>query len=240
MKTRVVDPCLLSSEERFVMLELMKRHFDGISPEIFYADLDEKNGAVLIEGSMGELVGFSTFIYYEHVFDGEAVSVIYSGDTIVDPSAWNSTAMMRSVMAAYFDCHRDNGGQPLYWFLITSGFRTYRFLPVVFQKYYPHHEAPTPPDMKRLLDDLAFSKFGCDYDSSSGIVRLKQAQTLKPHLASVPETRLDNPDVGFFLQSNPGYVLGDELASITELSRENLTRAGLRLLGHALPIKAAG
>jgi hypothetical protein len=37
--------------------------------------------------------------------------------------------------------------------------------------------------------------------------------------------------VAFFARMNPGHILGDELACLTEITRSNLTRAGQRMVG---------
>lgn len=69
------------------MFELLMRHFEGVTPEQFARDLAEKNLALLLW--RGEsLVGFSTMLSYTTAFEDETVNVIYSGDTIVAPEAW--------------------------------------------------------------------------------------------------------------------------------------------------------
>ena len=32
---------------------------------------------------------------------------------------------------------KEHRGTPVYWFLISKGYRTYRFLPVFFNRFYP-------------------------------------------------------------------------------------------------------
>jgi len=69
------------------MFQLLAVHFDGVTRAQFKCDLAEKNWIVLIRRDT-RLVGFSTLLVYESSFDGEPVSVVYSGDTIVAPEAW--------------------------------------------------------------------------------------------------------------------------------------------------------
>jgi len=116
-----------------------------------------------------------------------------------------------------------------YWLLLTSGFRTYRFLPVFWREFYPRFDAPTPPDRKLLLDFLAKGRFGPEYDSESGIVRFSQPQQLRDRANVIP-TKAADSHIDFFLKRNPGYISGDELASLTELSDDNLTPAGRRMI----------
>ena len=46
-------------------------------------DLAEKEWVILLEGPGQEILGFSTMMLYHTVFEGEAISVLFSGDTIV-------------------------------------------------------------------------------------------------------------------------------------------------------------
>lgn len=211
------------------MFALLERHFDGVSAEVFAADLDEKNWALLFEDE-GELVGFSTLLLYPFVHAGETLTVVYSGDTIVDPAAWGSTALPRLWIDAVRRLHAEHGPGRLVWLLITSGFRTYRFLPVFWRDFHPRHDAAIPSDVAALRDALARERFGHRYDPERGVVRLGSPQSLREHLAGVPEARRSDPHVDFFLAANPGHGRGDELVCITELSDENLTRAGWRMV----------
>jgi hypothetical protein len=225
----------LDEDRRRQMFALLQRHFDGVSAEVFAADLDEKNWALLFEDE-GELVGFSTLLLYPFVHAGETITVIYSGDTIVDPTAWGSTTLPRMWIDAVRRLHAENrpangpGQGRLVWLLITSGFRTYRFLPVFWRDFHPRHDATIPPDVAALRDALARERFGARYDTEQGVVRLGSPQALREHLASVPEARRSDPHVAFFLSANPGHGRGDELVCITELSEDNLTRAGWRMV----------
>ena len=64
-----------------------------------------------------------------------------------------------------------DGGGDLYWLLLTSGFRTYRFLPVFFRSFYPRCDAQTSKTAADLLDAIAFERFGSRYDVRTGVVR---------------------------------------------------------------------
>src|SRR4029450_8872982 len=117
-----------------------------------------------------------------------------------------------------------------YWFLICSGYKTWRFLPLFFREFYPNLAAPTPPHIQRLLDMLGTQRFGNEYLPEQGIVRFKKPTPLKHGVAEITGERLLDPRIAFFARMNPGHLYGDELACITRLSRANLTRAGLRMV----------
>jgi hypothetical protein len=227
---RVVGSRALVERDIDAMYDLLGRHFLGVDPRTFRSDLSEKNWVVLLEDSAGCLRGFSTFLIYATSVCGRPMTVVYSGDTIVEPAAWGSPALPRAWVRAIYDIARDYPAGGLYWLLLTSGFRTYRFVSVFCRDFYPRFDAPTPPEVQRMLDVLSAERFGSTYDADSGLVRFSTPQILREGLRGVPEGRSADPHVRFFLERNPGHVQGDELVSLSSLSRENLTAAGRRML----------
>ena len=220
----------LAAEERDQMYALLDRHFSGVTREQFERDLAQKNWVLLLHAA-DALVGFSTMLVYEtRVAEGAPVSVVCSGDTIVDPSAWSSAALPREWIAAVNRLRAAYPRGPYYWLLITSGFRTYRLLSTFWRTFYPRHDVATPSDQQSLLDLLARERFGERYDKTKGVVRFDRPQVLRPHLAGIAAERMTDPHVAFFAARNPGHASGDELACLCELDEENLTRAGRRMV----------
>lgn len=234
MRGRLVRREELTPLEREAMFGLLAASFAGVTRERFAADLAEKTWALLLEDETG-LRGFSTLLLYESVPPGEGVcTVVYSGDTIVDPGAWGSSALPRCWIAAVRRLREEYPQGRLWWLLLTSGFRTYRFLPVFWKDFWPRWDAPAPPESRARLDFLAKEKLGDLYSQDRGIVRFPEPQRLRGELSEVPEGRLADPHVAFFLARNPSWREGDELACLTEIAAENLTAAGWRMWRHGV------
>jgi hypothetical protein len=230
MRGRLTRCELLSAAQREGMYQLLAAHFEGVSPEGFQADLAEKNWAVLLEDESGRLRGFSTLLVYRTCAPGREVGVACSGDTIVDPASWGSGELLRTWLDAVLSLGRRLGTGEFYWLLISSGYRTYRFLPVFWREFYPRFDDPTPPDVRALTDALARERWGRSYDPESGLVRFTRPQVLRADISPLSSRRLRDPHVAFFLRSNPGHVRGDELVCLTRIRPENLSRAGRRVL----------
>ena len=105
------------------MLELMQQHFDGVTAEVFACDLAEKNLVLLLRRG-SDLVGFSTMAAYTTAFESLPVNVIYSGDTIVTPEAWGSSALPRAWVAGTEALRESLAPGRCFWLLLSSGFRT--------------------------------------------------------------------------------------------------------------------
>ncbi|HSU55196.1 MAG TPA: hypothetical protein VLT36_14150, partial [Candidatus Dormibacteraeota bacterium] len=215
--------------EKRSMFDLLARHFSGVTPEQFARDLAEKKLVLLLERGQ-HLVGFSTLLAYTTTFAETRVNIIYSGDTIVTPGAWGTTALPRAWVAGVEALRTRLPEGKCFWLLLTSGFRTYRFLPIFWREFYPRFDHPIPVETKGLLDQLARERFGAQFDPNAGIVQFQQPQRLGEHLRELPHGRERDPHVAFFLSRNPGHINGDELVCLTELRPENLTAAGRRMM----------
>jgi hypothetical protein len=227
----------LSAGERDEMYDLLSRYFANTTRRRFDADLAEKEWAVLLvdaspgPASSGRVQGFSTMMRLETVVDGEHVVGLFSGDTIVEREFWGESLLPRLWSRHAFAVAATVEGARVYWFLICSGYKTYRFLPVFFRGFYPTFERPTPPETRRLIDAFGRLKFSSEYDAARGVVRLADAAPLQPGVADITGQRLGDPHVAFFARANPGHARGDELACLVELVPENLSPAGRRMVG---------
>ncbi|MGP1385176.1 MAG: hypothetical protein ACTS2F_16555 [Thainema sp.] len=230
MHYRLVRVEELASCDRASMFQLLNTHFAGVRIDVFNADLCQKNWVILLSDmESGELKGFSTLLMYQTEFEGEPISVVYSGDTIMDPSAWNSSTLSRAWIESVNTLRDIYPFGKLYWLLISSGYRTYRFLPVFWNEFYPRYDQPTPTYTAALMQHLANQQFGQYYNPLSGVVRFPHPHRLKGELSGIPTERLSDPHIQFFNQHNPGHINGDELVCLTEICEDNLTRAGRRM-----------
>lgn len=228
-QTRPADA--LDAITRDAMFALLDDHFVGVARDQFDADLADKTHAVLLFDDADELVGFSTFALYPGVGPcGEPATIVCSGDTIVAPRAWGSTHLPSAWIQAVHRLHAQTAHADLLWLLITSGYRTYRFLPVFVKDFVPAAEREPDKEFVACMHRLARARWGEHYDPSTGVVRFAKPQRLRPRLVGVPEARKRDRHVAYFLQRNPGHADGDELVSLARLDASNLTRAGLRML----------
>jgi hypothetical protein len=84
---------------------------------------------------------------------------------------------------------------------------------------------------ERLIQALAETKFPGRFDAQTGVIRFAGLKDrLRGDLAEVAEGRLKDPAVRFFLERNPAYAEGDELACIAPLHPDNLQPVARRVL----------
>jgi hypothetical protein len=205
------------------MFALFKQYYDAVNIEQFLRDLESKTIAILLQDSNGDLQGFSTLeILFFETGDGPALA-IYSGDTIISHEHWGEQQL--SYAWCYFagQIKAQYPDLPLYWFLIVKGHRTYRYLPAFTRKFYPNYRQQTPPNMQKIVDQLATEKFGDAYQPDTGILHFPQSRGhLRAEWAELSDAAKSKPHVAFFLRTNPGHISGDELVCLTELCDQNM------------------
>ncbi len=216
----------LSVADRDQMFALLESYFEGVDRAVFERDLAEKEWIVLLRDAIGRVDGFSTLMR----MDVDDVTVFFSGDTVVARHRWGTYDLPRFWAKHVFSVARDLAPRESYWFLISSGYRTYRYLPVFFREFYPSYARPTPDGVRSLIDRIARAKFNGSYDAATGVVRLATPAPLRAGVSD-PEERIDrDPHVRFFVEANPNHAAGDELACLVRVSPDNVTPAGQRMI----------
>lgn len=223
----------VSPVQRDALYTLMDRHYANVQRDVFDADFAEKHWVILVtDPATGRPCGFSTQRLLEAEVEGRPVKALFSGDTIIDRTHWGDQALAHvwgRLALTLIDTHADT---ELCWFLISKGYKTYRFLPLFFREFYPRHDAVTPAWVGPVLDALARSRYPDEYDADAGVIRATAQQyRLRDGLAEVTPERLTDPHVRFFQERNPGHVHGDELCCLAPLTRANFTRAAYRVIG---------
>ncbi len=222
----------LDAGERAAMLALMETYFDGVRADVFERDLGEKEWAILLRAAgVDRVVGFSTVMRTSAVANGERVVGLFSGDTIVDREYWGESTLARVWSRHAFAVAASIHDARTYWFLICSGYKTYRFLPVFFRTFFPTYLTATPAREERIRTALAQAKFGAAFDRARGVVVPESPAPLASGVADVTAERRRDPHVAFFESANSGHARGDELVCLTELAPANLTAAGRRMVG---------
>jgi hypothetical protein len=211
------------------LYRLYAAHYDGANFDRFQSDLYEKDWVLLFrDSSNDEVVGFSTQMVMNVEVEGRRMKVLFSGDTIIHPDYWGSQALVHAWCRLAGEIKAKSPSLPLYWFLISKGYRTYLYLPCFFHRFYPSRSAATPAFEQTLMHILGRLKYPDLYDSSTGLIRHQTSHDRLKDELDVTLRRLHNPHVAFFCKVNPQYAIGDELVCVAELSAENMRSTAKR------------
>jgi hypothetical protein len=235
LQGRLVPAAAVSPPERDALFALMDRHYANVQRAVFEADLAEKRWVILVHNPATRAVcGFSTQTLLECEAPGRRFRALFSGDTIIDRDHWGDPALAHVWGRLALSLIDRLGGEELHWFLLSQGYKTYRFLPLFFHEFYPRHDRATPDWAKQVLGALAGARYPHAYDPAAGVVRSGPRQyRLRAGVADLTEERLLDPHVRFFAAANPGHRQGDELCCLAPLTGDNFTRAAYRVIGPA-------
>lgn len=239
---KVIETTQLSAADRRRMLWLMQEHYENVSEQAFESDLNEKQWVILLLNSdSNELCGFSTQTLMDAQVDGRPVRALFSGDTIIHRSHWGGQALSHTWLRFAGDLIDRLPDQELWWFLISSGYKTYRYLPLLCREFFPCYDKPTPRAVQSIIDVLARQKYPEDYDPMAGVIRAGASHYyLRSGLAEITDKHRRDPHVEFFANRNPGHERGDELCCLARLTRDNFTPATERVFQGSQKVEAKG
>jgi len=211
------------------MFRLFAPYYANTTRDRFVRDLRNKDFAILLWHDE-TLAGFTTVKLFRFPFEGRERLILFSGDTIVAREHWGEQALATRWILELGRIARAHPHLPLYWFLIVKGHRTFRFLPTFAHHFVPHWESAGTEDLLRLRDAVATDMFGPAYDARTGLIIFPEPRgNLAPIWSQPSERERARADVAFFLDRNPGFATGDELACLCEISQQNMRPLTRRL-----------
>lgn len=227
-RTMHVPVAEIDSDLCKAMVELYHTYYDGSNEEKFRADLLEKHEAVLLFFD-DALVGFTTWMHYEHQWNNQTLRIIFSGDTIVHRDHWGQQNLAFAKLRRMADFRNSAPGKPLYWFLLVKGHRTYRYLSAFAINWFPHWGRGSA-DLQCLADSLARTRYGSMYNPVTGVVEFPATCGYLKNVIAYPSPKeLEKKEVQFFIERNPLFHQGHELVCVCELSENNLKPIAARI-----------
>ena len=217
VKVEIWSRSLLREADVVAMERLYREFYVGADEADFRHDLAEKDYAILLRGT--GVCGFTTMKLVEVA----GMRVLFSGDTVVETSQRGQWGLAGGFghMIKFVECMFPD--ETAYWFLISKGARTYRFLPTFFRRYVPGPVADA--DLSARLARVASALYPREYSPATGVLHfVGKKDRLRDDLL-----RMDTESVRF-RALNPGWMNGDELCCIAPLATVNLNRLGLRVI----------
>jgi hypothetical protein len=215
-----IGECLLAE-----MYEIYVRYYAACEWERFVNDFREKRYVFIIRHNQ-ELCGFSTLTSLNSK-DYPDVKVLFSGDTVISHEHWGHQVLVKEFCRFAGKLQARFKSDYIYWFLISKGHRTYRYLRVFSKAFYPDQSTfQNQRDFELhqgLLQHFATLRFGSAYNKERNILTFHNSLGhLKSEWDLSNQNRMEHASILDFTQRNPGYQIGDELCCLTRLCADNL------------------
>jgi hypothetical protein len=228
---RTVAIAELDTPTRDAAFLLFRNAYEGTSRERFEHDLAEKQHVILLhDRASGALKGFSTVLVRAVDSPRGPATVVFSGDTVIDREYWGQKQLQLAFARLLATLKLRAPLRPLYWFLISKGYRTYLLLANAFPRAVPRDGSADDAALRAILDALAGARYGAQYDAAAGVVRYDTPhERVREGVAPVTDAALANRHVRFFVARNPEHAAGVELACLADVRLRDLARAVLRI-----------
>ena len=128
---------------------------------------------------------------------------------------------------------------PVYWFLISKGYKTYLLMTNNFPVHFPRYDLATPADYQTVMDCFYRERFGARYEAREGVVRFEdeKATSVREQVAEITDDLRQDPKVEYFVARNPDWRDGVELACVAKVTLWIPARYVLKRLKRSVSLK---
>ena len=232
LASRTISVDSLDMPTRAAAFTLFRDTYENTSRERFERDLAEKQHIILLyDREDGALKGFSTVLVRAIESPKGAATVVFSGDTVIDREYWGQKELQLAFTRLLVKLKLRAPWRPLYWFLLSKGYRTYLLLANAFPRAVPRAGVADDPALREVLDTLAAERFGPQYDRERGVVRYATPhERVRDGVSPVTARMLANANVRFFVERNAEHANGVELACLADVRVVDLARTVVRIV----------
>lgn len=220
LKAKTLNINQLNNDQIEQMFVLFEHFYDNVSFTRFKNDLSDKTRVVLMFDKKKKIKGFSTMKDFDYEFQGKNYRILYSGDTIISPEHWGTSILTIAFLKVMIKLKLRYPTRPVWWFLISKGYKTYLLLANNFINYYPRYDQATPPEYKGLLTGLSEMLYPGHFNAEKGVIEFPDGahEKLKESIAPITEElKLKYPKIKFFEEQNQNWKIGYELSCIGEV-----------------------
>lgn len=203
------------------MHELFEQYYHNAPFDTFLSDLRKKDGVIFLrEQHNKKIVGFSTLQTMELDLGGRTVRGLFSGDTVSERRYWGNRAMLSCFARQMLRIRLQKLTMPLYWLLISKGFKTYLILTNNFPKHYPHVDGQFDRQLAPVVDAYCEKLWPAAFDRNNRVLQFGEGyQKLKGDVAEITsEMKVENPKIDFFEVKNPTWRDGTELPCVGQVT----------------------
>ena len=217
LKASTVPITLVTDDLADKMFKIFETYYEKTNHEHFIRDLRSKDKVILLKDTAGDIRGFSTIVEFNLIINGREQHIVYSGDTIIVSDFRGTSALTMEFLKNILKAKIKNLNKPVWWLLVSKGYKTYLLLANNFIEYFPRYDKETTVGVKSILKDSTDILFPGCYCEDTGIVGTEnnEHEVLKSTVAPISEELIEKyPRIKFFNDINPNWGQGEELACI--------------------------
>lgn len=205
---------------------LMSENYNCVNSHAFRSDLFNKQFIGILKDKDNQIQGFTTFAINPAGTGTADYNILFSGDTIISPDYWGTQELAKGWCKTVGGFIAGSPQKKLLWFLLSKGHRTYMYMPLFFEKYYPALDKNNETDFFSIINKCSIALYNSSWKPEMGVVSFEEShgELKKIHADATFKKLKNNLHVQFFLEKNPNFYKGDELVCMAELSLDNFKR----------------
>lgn len=237
LNTKIVKKKALTLDLLENLFKIFDQYYDNVSFKQFQKDIIEKTHCILLFDNK-KVVGFST------VFLGECsktgATILFSGDTILEKAYWGQKILQQAFYKMMWLACIKRPMKPVYWMLMSKGFKTYLLMRNNFPRSYPNVQQNVPDGaIFDSYNNYYSNKFGNHFSSKKNLLFFDESKgNLKSGIVPITQDERQHPEISFFLKKNPDFEKGNELACVCEIGFSDLLRTAGKHLSHWGPMRS--
>jgi len=188
----------------------------------FEAALPSVQDVVLFRDGAGALRGFVGNKLLDVVWQGRSHVIFFTAWTWIDPAARGHNLLQGLGLKMYLRTRIRHPWARVYWMMFSSTYKSYLLLPRNFVEFWPRRGAEWPERERELVRVVMEQDADPDWDPQAGVVRRRGASRYREGVVADEPEALQDPDVRFYAERNPGQDQGDTLIALCPLSARNL------------------
>jgi len=202
------------------MHKIFVQYYHNADLKTFVTDMGAKTGVIILQDKKEKrIVGFSTWTEIELIAGGKKSLGIFSGDTVVEKKYWGNKELQKRFVKQLLKTKIKKPKTPIFWLLISKGYKTYLLLTNNFPNHYPRHDKNNIK-LESIVDDYCQQLYPSAYNTTHRLLDFgDKYQHLKDDVAAITQDMTDShPDIRHFEQLNPSWRQGTELPCVGEVS----------------------
>jgi len=170
----------------------------------------------------GELIGMTAVRHQDFTLsNGMNIHTVYSGMSYINPIYRGLHLLPRTLSHYGMKLKLKNIFGHVYLWSDAISYKPYVLMARSTKVFYPSRKFKTPTHIGELINLVGSKFYGESFDPATGVV-IKDSNRLKDYVAPINEVDLQDPDILFYTQKNPGYKNGNGLINVIPLTWVNI------------------
>ena len=205
------------------LLEMHKifiQYYHNADLKTFVTDMGAKTGVIILQDKKeNRIVGFSTWTEIDLINAGKKSIGVFSGDTVVEKKYWGNKEIHKKFAILLLKIKIKRPKTPVFWLLISKGYKTYLLLTNNFPNHYPSHDKNNIR-LESIVDNYCQQLYPSAYNETHRLLDFgDEYQHLKDDVAAITQDMTEShPDIRHFEHLNPSWRQGTELPCVGEVS----------------------